>query len=52
VINDITAVDIEEMNILGYNLATAVVTPEPTSVMLLGLGVASIAGYSWRRRRA
>jgi hypothetical protein len=26
-------------------------TPEPASLTLLGLGVASIAGYAWRRRR-
>jgi hypothetical protein len=26
-------------------------TPEPASLTLLGLGVASLAGYAWRRRR-
>jgi hypothetical protein len=25
--------------------------PEPASLTLLGLGVAGIAGYAWRRRR-
>jgi hypothetical protein len=38
-------------NALGWDPA-ATVTPEPASVMLLGLGVAGIAGYGWRRRRA
>jgi hypothetical protein len=26
--------------------------PEPASLTLLGIGVASLAGYGWRRRRA
>jgi hypothetical protein len=26
-------------------------TPEPASLTLLGLGVASLAGYGWRRRK-
>jgi hypothetical protein len=30
---------------------TFTATPEPASLTLLGLGVASIAGYAWRRRR-
>jgi hypothetical protein len=29
----------------------ATVIPEPASLTLLGLGVASLAGYAWRRRR-
>jgi hypothetical protein len=29
----------------------ATATPEPASLTLLGLGVAGIAGYAWRRRR-
>lgn len=27
-------------------------TPEPASLALCGLGIASLAGYSWRRRKA
>jgi hypothetical protein len=30
---------------------TTTATPEPASLTLLGLGVAGIAGYAWRRRR-
>lgn len=52
VVNGVSAVDIEELNVIGYDLAQQVTTPEPASVMLLGLGVAGIAGYGWRRRRA
>jgi hypothetical protein len=48
VVNDITAVDIAEMNILGYNL----VSPEPTSLTLVCIGSALSAAYGWRRRRA
>jgi hypothetical protein len=32
--------------------ATAAAVPEPTSLALVSFGAASLAGYSWRRRRA
>jgi hypothetical protein len=51
VVNDITPVDIMEMNILGYNLATAVATPEPTSLTLVGIGSVLATAYGWRRRK-
>jgi hypothetical protein len=37
---------------LSVNVTFAAATaPEPASLTLLGLGVAGIAGYAWRRRR-
>jgi hypothetical protein len=32
-------------------IAPTTATPEPASLTLLGLGVAGVAGYAWRRRR-
>jgi hypothetical protein len=52
VVNPVSAVDIRELNVIGYDLPVPVATPEPASLTLLGLGVAGIAGYGWRRRRA
>jgi hypothetical protein len=36
---------------LTAGTVTQTVTPEPASLTLLGLGVASLASYAWRRRR-
>jgi hypothetical protein len=50
VVNAVSDVDLREMDVIGYDRALAVATPEPASLTLLGLGVASLAGYGWRRR--
>jgi hypothetical protein len=44
---------ITDFNLDNLVLAPAVASavPEPASLTLPGLGVASIAGYAWRRRR-
>jgi hypothetical protein len=32
--------------------SSIVVIPEPTSITLMGLGLAGLFGYGWRRKRA
>lgn len=47
--NDITAVDIQAMDVIGYDLASI---PEPSSYILLGLTFAvALSGYCWRRHK-
>jgi hypothetical protein len=38
-------------SLVGTVASVATAAPEPASLSLLGLGVAGIAGYAWRRRR-
>jgi hypothetical protein len=45
----LNSVDIANLEAFGYTVAT-VAAPEPTSLTLLGLGVASLAGFRLRRR--
>jgi hypothetical protein len=52
VVNDLTAVDIKELNILGYNIGSAgPAVPEPASVTLLSAGALLVSAYGWRRRK-
>jgi hypothetical protein len=44
--NDFTAVDIREMDVLGYDLAV----PEPGTILLIGSGLAMIIGSRLRKR--
>jgi hypothetical protein len=39
--------DIGSLNV-SYTLASV---PEPSSVLLIGIGIAGMAGYEWRRRK-
>jgi hypothetical protein len=45
-------VEITALDVIGYTLTTqTVATPEPTSLTLLGFGVASLSMRAWRRRQ-
>lgn len=37
--------------IRGFLEPQAAATPEPASLTLLGIGIAGMAGYGWRRRK-
>jgi hypothetical protein len=37
---------------INFSANTTLTTPEPTSMLLLGIGALGMAGYGWRRRRA
>ena len=51
VINGFTSVDIEEMNVLGYDLGQANPTPEPSSMLVAAVGALGLSAYGWRRRK-
>jgi hypothetical protein len=46
--NTFTAVDVREMNVLGYDLPSV---PEPSTMLVAGVGGLAFACYGWRRRR-
>lgn len=45
--NDITAADLLAMDVIGW---TVTAVPEPSSLALFALGLASLSGAAWRRR--
>jgi hypothetical protein len=48
----LNSVDSTNMDVLGFNLNQAQATvPEPTSCTLLGIGLAGLAAYRWRKRQ-
>ena len=48
VVNPVTALDLEEMDVLGFDSAA----PEPASLGMLGCGLVAFGALSYRRRRA
>jgi hypothetical protein len=43
--------EVTALDAIGYNLSGMSATPEPASLALLGIGIAGIAGYGWRKRK-
>jgi hypothetical protein len=48
-VNGITTVDLQQMDVIGWDLTSAV--PEPSSLSLYALGAIACGAYSWRRGR-
>ncbi len=44
--------DTGENSVMGFRVASIASIPEPSSVVLAALGVASLVAYGWRRKRA
>lgn len=52
VVNPVSAVDLQEMDVIGYDLKQAPApVPEPSSLTLLSIGIAGFLGSRMRRKR-
>lgn len=51
VVNPVSAVDLREMDVIGYDLQQQSVVPEPSNLLLAAVGGLAFAGYGWWRRR-
>ena len=49
--HQISAVDITNMDVIGYDLNQQIATPEPSNLVLAALGGLAFTGYGWYRRR-
>ena len=49
VLNALTPVDLRVMDVIGYN---RIIVPEPSTFVMLGLGIVSLLGYRLRKRSA
>ena len=50
VLNQLSAVDVRAVDVIGYDLTSPAAVPEPTTIVLLGSGLVALIGARHRRR--